>query len=276
MVFGRPINDFILILPGSYEPHNIWIETSQAREEAMRARTVRSDERLIDHTVRLQPFKLGTRPVSNPRQVTIHCDGIQTPWWSEWNDSTSMPWGGWFGQGYPESENSQEVRQDRIGPHIWYCPHHQALTNYQQLRKPVSCESTNSSNRTIAAERPTHGIAAKPEIGNQTSSSDWWTVYTTPPESSAVTIKIPLKYNCPPNESLRIENEPLPDRWIMPNIFSIRSPDEESNWDKPNETGSFDKESPLAQTPADDPRTPHWRSQKEKSTPARLADYILF
>ena len=40
MFFGRPLNDFILILPGSYEPHNTWIETSQATEEAMRARTV--------------------------------------------------------------------------------------------------------------------------------------------------------------------------------------------------------------------------------------------
>ena len=59
MIFGRPIKDFIPILPGSYRPHNTWIETSRAREEAMRARNVRNAERLTEHTVRLQPLKVG-------------------------------------------------------------------------------------------------------------------------------------------------------------------------------------------------------------------------
>ena len=61
MIFGRPIKDFIPILPGSYRTHNTWIETSQAREEAMRARKVRNAERLTEHTVRLQPLKIGDR-----------------------------------------------------------------------------------------------------------------------------------------------------------------------------------------------------------------------
>ena len=61
MIFGRPIKDFIPILPGSYRPHNTWIETSQAREEAMRARKVRNAERVTEHTVRLQPLKVGDR-----------------------------------------------------------------------------------------------------------------------------------------------------------------------------------------------------------------------
>ena len=59
MIFGRPIKDFIPILPGSYRPHNTWIETSRAREEAMLARNVRNAERLPEHTVRLQPLKVG-------------------------------------------------------------------------------------------------------------------------------------------------------------------------------------------------------------------------
>ena len=59
-IFGRPIKDFILILPRSYRPHNTWIETSRAREEAMRARNVRKSERLTEHIVRLQPLKLAT------------------------------------------------------------------------------------------------------------------------------------------------------------------------------------------------------------------------
>ena len=61
MIFGRPIKDFIPILPGSYRPHNTWIETSRAREEARRARNVRNAERLTEHTVRLQPLKVGDR-----------------------------------------------------------------------------------------------------------------------------------------------------------------------------------------------------------------------
>ena len=58
MVLGRPIKDFIAILPGSFRPHNNWIETSRAREEA---RNVRNAERLTEHTVRLQPLKVGDR-----------------------------------------------------------------------------------------------------------------------------------------------------------------------------------------------------------------------
>ena len=61
MIFGRPIKDFIPILPGSYRPHNTWIETSRAREEAVRARNVRNAERLTEHALRLQPLKVGDR-----------------------------------------------------------------------------------------------------------------------------------------------------------------------------------------------------------------------
>ena len=77
MIFGRPIKDFIPILPGSHRPHNTWIETSRAREEAMRARNVRKAERHTEHTVRLQPLKVGDRDLSRNRLVTIHCDGIE-------------------------------------------------------------------------------------------------------------------------------------------------------------------------------------------------------
>ena len=61
MIFGRPIKDFIPILPGSCRPQNTWIETSRAREEAMGARNVRNVERLTEHTVRLQPLEVGDR-----------------------------------------------------------------------------------------------------------------------------------------------------------------------------------------------------------------------
>ena len=71
MIFGRPIKDIIPILPGSYSPHNTWIETSRAREEAMRARNVRNAKSLIEHTVRLQLPKVGD-PVVIQNQIANH------------------------------------------------------------------------------------------------------------------------------------------------------------------------------------------------------------
>ena len=77
MIFGRRIKDFIPILPGSYRPHNTWIETSRAREEGMRARNVRNAERLTEHTVQLQPLKVRDWVFIQNQTVTIHCDGIE-------------------------------------------------------------------------------------------------------------------------------------------------------------------------------------------------------
>ena len=48
-VFGRPIRDFIPILPGKYKPHNTWRETLAAREEALRNRHMRAAEHWTEH-----------------------------------------------------------------------------------------------------------------------------------------------------------------------------------------------------------------------------------
>ena len=58
-VFGRPIRDFIPILPGKYKPHDTWRETLAAREEALRNRHMRAAERWTEHTKRLPPLKVG-------------------------------------------------------------------------------------------------------------------------------------------------------------------------------------------------------------------------
>ena len=58
-VFGRPIKDFIPILPGRYQPHNTWRETMKAREEALRNRHMKAAERWSEHTQRLPPLKVG-------------------------------------------------------------------------------------------------------------------------------------------------------------------------------------------------------------------------
>ena len=58
-VFGRPIKDFIPILPGRYEPHPTWIDTLAKREEALRNRHMKSYERWTEHTRALPPLIVG-------------------------------------------------------------------------------------------------------------------------------------------------------------------------------------------------------------------------
>ena len=60
-VFGRPIKDFIPILPGRYRPHPTWRSTLAAREDALRNRHMKMAERLSEHTRRLPPLTVGNR-----------------------------------------------------------------------------------------------------------------------------------------------------------------------------------------------------------------------
>ena len=58
-VFGRPVKDFIPILPGRYQPHPTWRDTLDKREEALRQRHLRSAERWSEHTKKLPPLAVG-------------------------------------------------------------------------------------------------------------------------------------------------------------------------------------------------------------------------
>ena len=58
-LFGRPIKDFIPILPGRYEHHPTWIDTLNRREEALRNRHMRVAERWTQHTKQLPPLCVG-------------------------------------------------------------------------------------------------------------------------------------------------------------------------------------------------------------------------
>ena len=55
-LFGRPIKDFIPIHPGRYKPQLTWQETLAAREEALRNRQIKAQERWSEHTKRLPPL----------------------------------------------------------------------------------------------------------------------------------------------------------------------------------------------------------------------------
>ena len=58
-MFGRPIKDFIPILPGRYKPHPTWSDTMAAGEEALRNRHMKAVERWSEHTRRLTPLVVG-------------------------------------------------------------------------------------------------------------------------------------------------------------------------------------------------------------------------
>ena len=58
-VFGRPIKDFIPILPGRYQPHPTWQDTLATRENALRNRHMKAAERWSAHTKRLPPLVIG-------------------------------------------------------------------------------------------------------------------------------------------------------------------------------------------------------------------------
>lgn len=60
-LFGRPIKDFIPILPGKYRPHPTWMETLQSREEALRNRHMQAAERWAEHTRLLSPLRVGDK-----------------------------------------------------------------------------------------------------------------------------------------------------------------------------------------------------------------------
>ena len=58
-IFGRPIKDFIPILPGKYQPHPVWEESLLAREDALRKRYIANHERWKEHTRLLPPLSVG-------------------------------------------------------------------------------------------------------------------------------------------------------------------------------------------------------------------------
>lgn len=60
-LFGRPIKDFIPILPGKYKPHPTWQSTLRDRGGALRNRHMKVAERLSEHTRRLPPLLVGDR-----------------------------------------------------------------------------------------------------------------------------------------------------------------------------------------------------------------------
>ena len=58
-LFGRPIRDFIPILPGKYLPHLTWRSVLQDREVALRRRHMAVAERLTLNSKRLPPLRVG-------------------------------------------------------------------------------------------------------------------------------------------------------------------------------------------------------------------------
>ena len=75
-VFGRPIKDFIPILPGRFQPHPTWSDTLATREEALRNRHMKAAERWSEHTKRLPPLAVGDH---------VHIQNQTGPYPTKWD-----------------------------------------------------------------------------------------------------------------------------------------------------------------------------------------------
>ena len=102
----------------------------------------------------------------------------------------------------------------------------------QPLKTPNNAENLSPVNQRTNPEEAkdpptTKPQTPQPETKHQVLTGTQFT--QRPPETPAVTIKAPLKFNRPPNESLGDEDEPLLDKDIMPHTLSTESPDKKYN-----------------------------------------------
>lgn len=59
IIFQRDIKDFIPIIPGRFRPSEVWLDTRNNREAALRHRHARALETLSSHTKQLPPLRVG-------------------------------------------------------------------------------------------------------------------------------------------------------------------------------------------------------------------------
>lgn len=70
-LFGRPIKDFVPILPGKYLPHPTWVSVLEDREKALRRRHMAIAERLSLYSKQLNPLCVGDQ-VRIQNQTGLH------------------------------------------------------------------------------------------------------------------------------------------------------------------------------------------------------------
>ena len=61
LVFGRPVLDFLPIKPGQYLPSDVWVDSRETRELALRNRFIRTSERWSSNTRDLRPLQPGMK-----------------------------------------------------------------------------------------------------------------------------------------------------------------------------------------------------------------------
>ena len=256
MIFERPIKDFIPILPGSYRPHNTWIETSRAREEAMRARNVRNAERPTEHTVRLQPLKVGDRVFiqNQTGNLPLRWDRtglvIEVKQFDQYAVKVD-------GSGRVTLRNRKFLRKfDMIVVH-----HIPGTTRtIQPLKTLNNTENLSPVNQRVNPEQAQDPPKAKPQTPHSETSVKFWPVHSSHNTPRDKLSHIPPRdtgsYNQSPAQ-VQLSTKWVPRRWeqafagqdIIPHILSAGSPDKESRCcDKLNKTGS-PNESPLAKNP---------------------------
>ena len=88
IIFGRPIRDFVPIMPGRYQPHPTWRETLMARVEALRCRHMKMHDRLSEHTRILSPLVVGDNVRLQNITGHIQLNGTTLASWSKYDNLT--------------------------------------------------------------------------------------------------------------------------------------------------------------------------------------------
>ena len=78
-VFGRPVKDFLQILPGCHKPHPTWQDILATREEALRNRHMRCKERLCVHSSFTASSRWRLRSSSEPSWPKHHKIKLGSP-----------------------------------------------------------------------------------------------------------------------------------------------------------------------------------------------------
>ena len=272
MIFGRPIKDFIPILPGSYRPHNTWIETSRAKEEAMRARNVRNTERLTEHTVRLRPLKVGDRvfiqnqtgnhPLRWDRTGLV----IEVKQFDQYAVRVD-------GSGRVTLRNRKFLRKfdkimvDRL-PGTAPTAHPLPTPNPKENQAPANRQRELERDPPLIQRQTPQLEVQRPALTTPQSDPE----PTRAPPGTPLTIRMPLMYNSPTS----VKKTPSRPGSFPPNVITADENDPSTDRDiisHPVSTGSPDHEAPPTQN---SPRSPVRRSKRETRPPARLGDFIRY
>lgn len=239
-VFGRPIKDFIPILPGKYRPHETWQSTFYHREEVLRNYHMKTVERLSEHTRRLVPLKVGDR-------VRIQNQVGSNP--RNWDKTGMVIEVRQFDQYVARVDGSGRV----------------TLRNRKYLRKyapfiqhaPPACIRSNQSPEDVIRHitQPIQSRCVTPAVHNPPSQAPESTIHVPPVPllETDTSQSVPCDDVSPPTSGIaRVPSSPVKGPLHGRSLENVHS-------------------SPTTTSPSFTPR----RSTRNRQQPTRLQDYVI-